>query len=205
VPDRVLITGAAGRIGSDLRTGLRGAYALLRLLDVREQAPAGDGEEVVPADITDPAALGAAMEGIDAVVHLAGIPTDAPFDAILPANIVGTLRLFEAARDAGVRRVVFASSHHAGGFYPRSHQTRVADPPRPDSHYAVSKVFGEAVCRLYADKHGLEVACLRIQSWTDRPCEPRHLGSWLSPRDARAPETGGRSGCRETSARRPAR
>jgi uronate dehydrogenase len=180
---RVLITGAAGLIGSDLRRGLAGRYPLLRLLDTVEQQPAGPGEEVVTADITDAASLTAAMSGIDAVVHLAAIADDAPFDALLAPNIVGTQRAFEAARDAGVRRVVYASSHHAAGFYTRSHPMRVSEPPRPDSHYGVSKVFGEAVARLFHDKHGLEVACLRIQSWTERPTEPRHLGSWLSPRD----------------------
>jgi uronate dehydrogenase len=183
VIERVLITGAAGHIGRDLRAGLRRRYRLLRLLDVADQEPAEPGEEVVRADVTDDAALDAAMAGMDAVVHLAATPIDAPFDAILAPNIVGTQRVFDAARDAGVRRIVFASSHHTGGFYPRSRVTGPSDPPRPDSHYAVSKLFGEAVGRLYADKYGLEVACIRILAWADRPRAPRHLDSWLSPRD----------------------
>jgi uronate dehydrogenase len=183
MPERVLITGAAGTIGRDLRAELAGRYRLLRLLDVAEQDPAGPGEEIVRADITDVGALAGAMRGMDAVVHLAAVSVDAPFDALLVPNIVGTQRVFEAARDEGVRRIVYASSHHVSGFYPRSHPMRVSDPDRPDSHYGVSKVFGEAVARLFHDKHGIEVACLRIQSWTERPAEPRHLGSWLSPRD----------------------
>ena len=118
-----------------------------------------------------------------AVVHLAGVPTDAPFDRLFEPNLVGTQRVFEAAVRAEVERVVFASSHHVDGFLPRDRAIRVTDPPRPDSHYAVSKLFGEAVGRLHHDKHGLSVACLRIEAWTDRPTERRHLGAWLSPRD----------------------
>ena len=180
---RILITGAAGTIGHDLRQGLRGRHELLRLLDVAPQEPARDGEEVVTADVADGAAVAEAPAGVDAIVHLAANPVDAPFDVLLEPNIVGTQRVFEAALAAGVPRVVYASSHHAAGFWPRSHPMRVTDPVRPDSHYGVSKVFGEAVARLCHDKHGLQVACLRIQSWTERPTDSRHLGSWLSPRD----------------------
>jgi len=181
---RVLITGAAGTIGRDLREGLRGRYELLRLLDVAEQEPARDAaEEIVTANVADGAAMRAAAEGMDAIVHLAAMPTDVPFDVLLEPNIVGTQRVFEAAVAAGVPRVVYASSHHTAGFWPRSHPMRVTDPVRPDSHYGVSKVFGEAVGRLHHDKHGLQVACLRIQSWTAKPTDTRHLASWLSPRD----------------------
>ena len=181
---RVLITGAAGTIGRDLREGLRGRHELLRLLDVAEQAPARDAaEEIVTASVADGAAMRAAAEGMDAIVHLAAKPTDVPFDVLLEPNIVGTQRVFEAAVAAGVPRVVYASSHHTAGFWPRSHRMRVTDPVRPDSHYGVSKVFGEAVGRLHHDKHGLQVACLRIQSWTAKPTDTRHLASWLSPRD----------------------
>ena len=128
---RVLITGAAGTIGLDLRAGLRGRHELLRLLDVAEQEPAGAGEEVVTASVADAAAMRAAAEGMDAIVHLAANPVDAPFDVILEPNIVGTQRVFEAAVAAGVPRVVYASSHHAAGFWPRSHPMRVTDPVRP--------------------------------------------------------------------------
>ena len=130
---RVLITGAGGTVGRDLRAGLRGRHEL-RLLDVAGQEPAGEGEEVLTADVTDAAAMCAAAEGMDAVVHLAANPVDAPFDVILEPNIVGTQRVFEAALAAGVPRVVYASSHHAAGFWPRSQPMRVTDPVRPDSH-----------------------------------------------------------------------
>jgi uronate dehydrogenase len=182
---RVLITGAAGNIGRVLRRHLHGRYALLRLTDIAAQAPAGPAEEVAAVDIRDIAAVEASMAGIDCVVHLAGIPEEDRWDKILPMNIEGCYNVFEAARRAGVRRVVFASSNHAVGFHRRETFIDTNVQPRPDGRYGVSKVFGEAVGRLYADKYGLSVACLRIGSFRpdDRPSESRHLLTWISHRD----------------------
>jgi uronate dehydrogenase len=180
---RVLITGAAGRIGRTLRVGLKGRYSVLRLLDVVPQEPAESGEELVTVDLNDRAATEAAMDGVDMVVHLAAIPDEAPFDDILTGNVTTTYSVFEAARRVGVRRVVFASSNHVTGFYPRGEPVGPDDPVRPDSFYGVSKVFGEALGRLYADKYGLEVVCLRIGAFEERPTRPRQLSIWLSPRD----------------------
>jgi uronate dehydrogenase len=182
---RVLITGAAGNIGRVLRRHLHGRYALLRLTDIAAQAPAGAAEEVAVVDIRDIAAVEASMAGIDCVVHLAGIPEEDRWDKILPMNIEGCYNVFEAARRAGVRRVVFASSNHAVGFHRRETFIDTNVQPRPDGRYGVSKVFGEAVGRLYADKYGLSVACLRIGSFRpdDRPSESRHLLTWISHRD----------------------
>jgi uronate dehydrogenase len=170
-------------MGRALRTGLRGHYPVLRLLDVAPQQAAGPGEEVITLDLGDRAATEAAMEDVDAVIHLAAIPREAGFEQILAANIRATYSVFEAARRAGVRRVVFASSHHVTGFYPSSQTVAPDDPVRPDSLYGVSKVFGEALGRLYAEKYGLQVVCLRIGSFAERPKRPRHLNIWLSPRD----------------------
>lgn len=183
VMDRVLVTGAAGEIGSTLREGLRGAYALLRLTDRRPLDPAAGCEEVVQADITDAAAVAKLMDGIDCVVHLGGVPREAAWDAILENNISGTYNVFEAARAAGVKRIVFASSNHAIGYHRVGRRVGVDEPTRPDSRYGVSKVFGEALGRLYADKHGLEVACLRIGSFRREPGDFRQLSTWISPRD----------------------
>lgn len=182
---KVLITGAAGHIGRVLREGLAGRYALLRLADIAGQQPARDGEEIVTADITDPDALAAAMQGIDCVVHLAGIPDEDRWERIRRMNIEGCYNVFEAARLAGVKRVIFASSNHAVGFHRRDRMIDDRVAPRPDSRYGVSKVFGEALGRLYADKYGLSVACLRIGSFRpdDRPTVPRHLFTWISHRD----------------------
>jgi uronate dehydrogenase len=183
VTQRVLLTGAAGSIGRALRAGLRGQYSLLRLLDVAPQEPAEAGEEVVTLDLNDRRASEAAMEGVDAVVHLAAIPGEASFDDILEGNITTTYSVYEAARRAGARRVVFASTNHVIGFYARGETVGPDDPVRPDSFYGVSKAFGEVLGRLYADKYGLEVVCLRIGSFAERPTTLRQLSIWLSPRD----------------------
>ena len=181
--DRILITGAAGEIGSTLRAGLRGVYPLLRVSDVRPLGDAAPGEETVQADLTDARSLPAAMKDIECVVHLGGVPREAPWDAILANNITGTYNVFEAARAAGVKRIVFASSNHAIGYYRVARRVGIEEPPRPDSRYGVSKVFGEALGRLYADKHGLEVACLRIGSFRKEPGDHRQLSTWISHRD----------------------
>jgi uronate dehydrogenase len=149
----------------------------LRLLDIR----AGEGIEQV--DLRDLAAVEQALAGVEKVVHLGAIPTEAPFEAILDHNLRGTYNVYEAARRQGVRRVVFASSNHATGMYPRSEHIGAEAPVRPDGFYGVSKVFGEALGRLYAEKWGLEVACVRIGSFLERPQDARHLSTWLSHRD----------------------
>ncbi len=182
---RVLITGAAGHIGRVLRKGLTGHYSLLRLADIAAQEPAGENEQVARVDITDLTQLRDAMQGIDCVVHLAGIPDEDTWDRIRRMNIEGCYNVFEAARLAGVKRVIFASSNHAVGFHRRDRMIDDEVMPRPDSRYGVSKVFGEAIGRLYADKYGMSVACLRIGSFRpdDRPTVPRHLFTWISHRD----------------------
>ena len=182
--NRILITGAAGKIGSTLREGLRGRYPVLRLSDIGQLGPAREGEEIAPADLTDLAAVEDTMKGVDCVVHLGAIPGEDTWEKILPNNIVGTWNVFEAARRQGVKRVVYASSHHAVGFYRRPHVIDSSVVPRPDGIYGVSKVFGEGVGRLFADKHGLSVACLRIGAFRDKPNDRRLLYVWLSPRDA---------------------
>jgi uronate dehydrogenase len=200
----VLITGAAGRVGRYLSSGgprsegAAGPQGLpdlgwdLRLLD-REPIP-GVPDAVV-ADIRDGAALAEAMAGVDAVVHLAGAvkPSDS-FAEVLTGNIEGTYQVLTAAREASVERVVFASSNHANGFAPRaapppgSGGDSLLGPPwsgdRPDSYYGVSKLFGEALARLFVDRYAMRIACIRIGSCFDRPTDPRMLATWLSPGDA---------------------
>ena len=170
--ERVLITGAAGGIGQRLRADLAGVYPLLRLSDRVAPAPAGPGEEVVVADLGDLAACEAICAGIDGIVHLGGQAIEADWETVLQANIVGCYNLFEAARRQGVRRIVFASTNHVIGFYPRATRIDHQVPPRPDSRYGVSKAFGEALGRFYADKFGLGVMCIRIGNFADRPARP---------------------------------
>ncbi|WP_019010294.1 NAD-dependent epimerase/dehydratase family protein [Deinococcus aquatilis] len=186
-PRRILITGAAGEVGTALRSQLRGFLTdpatVLRLTDARDLGPAQAGEEVRQADLTDPEAIRKVMDGVDAVIHLGGIPNEDRYEHIRDVNIDGTYHVLEAARQAGVRRVAFASSIHTVGLYPR---TPIGPdvPVRPDTHYGISKVYGEALGRMYAEKHGVEFVSVRICSFQQEPQDARHLSTWLSPRDA---------------------
>ena len=182
-PPRVLVTGAAGNIGSAVRDGFRGAYPFVRLTDVRDLPRAGPGEEVVQADLSDFERALAVTAGVDVVVHLGAIPGEDTFARLLAANVAATRNVFEAARRQGVRRVVFASTNHVTGFYPAAQRIGPDDPVRPDTLYGVTKVFGEALGRLYADKFGLEVVCLRIGAFGERPSDANSARMWLSPRD----------------------
>ena len=145
----ILITGAAGRIGAMLRPRLARQDRTLRLLDVADLT-AGPGEEVVRASITDMDAMTAACRGASAMIHLAAIPGEAPWDEILEINIQGTYVAFEAARRAGVPRVIFASSNHAVGFAPReSYPVPDYAFPAPDTYYGISKAATEAMAAMY--------------------------------------------------------
>lgn len=182
----VLITGAAGLIGTVLRGGLPERGWSLRNLDVVPVTDQRPRQEHVVADATDLDAMVDAATGTTAVVHLAGIATEASWPEIRHANIEGTYVALEAARRAGVGRVVLASSNHATGFTPRpaSGLLREADaPPRPDTYYGVSKVAMEALGSLYSDRYGLDVVCLRIGSAFAEPTTTRQLSTWLSPAD----------------------
>jgi uronate dehydrogenase len=179
----VLITGAAGDIGGRLRVLLKGVYPRLRLSDVKTPADLAPDEVFVPADLADLQQVERAVDGADGIVHLGGFSVEGPWETILAANIIGCYNLFEAARRRGVERVVFASSNHAVGFYPRNRRIGVNAPVRPDSRYGASKAFGEALAALYADKHGLRVACIRIGNVTDVPADRRRLSIWIDPRD----------------------
>ena len=180
---RVLITGAGGGIGRGLRETLRGVYPVLRLSDRVEIAPAREGEEVDQTELSDMASVERMVAGCDGIVHLGGISGENSWEKILEGNIVGLYNTFEAARRAGVQRIVMATSNHAVGFYPRAqtidHQVTV----RPDSRYGVSKAFSEALASLYSDKHGIGFLCVRIGNYGTRPIDSRRLSIWVSPRD----------------------
>jgi len=178
---RVLITGAAGRIGTVLRAGLEFD---LRLTDVVEPDGLTADETFVPADLTDAAAVDRAVEGADAVVHLGAVPDEASFAELAGPNLHGTFHVLDACRRFGARRVVFASSNHATGMYPVGEPLDGNWLPRPDGLYGASKVWGEALGRMFAERFGLEVVCLRIGSFRPRPTQRRELATWLSHSDA---------------------
>jgi uronate dehydrogenase len=184
---RVLITGAAGGIGRALRDTLRGVYPVLRLSDRAPLAPARPRdqgvEEIDQTDIADMAQVERMVAGVDGIVHLGGISGENTWERILEANIVGLYNVFEAARRAGVRRIVMATSNHAVGFYPRAQTIDHRVVPRPDSRYGVSKAFSEALAALYADKHGIGFLCTRIGNFGPQPIDIRRLAIWVSPRD----------------------
>jgi nucleoside-diphosphate-sugar epimerase len=194
----VLVTGLSGLIGSALRHHLAdGAYEL-RALNRRAVA----GVPCHQADIADLAAIEPAFAGVDVVVHLAAAVGSPPFEAVLRGNVVGTYNVFEAARRAGVGRVVFASSgavvsgcEQEPGFAAlvAGRYAEVASVPmlthesplHPSGIYGASKVWGEALGRHYADAHGLSVICVRIGrvKREDRPEAPREFAVWCSQRD----------------------
>lgn len=180
----VLYTGGAGRMGSVIREGLAGRYERV-VLYVRSEPtePLFPGEEVVVGDLDNLDALTAAAQGVDVIVHLGAVADEASFDRIRSANIDGTYHVYEAARRAGVRRVVFASSNHIIGFHPASERLDETAAVRPDTFYGVSKAFGEALASLYYDKWGVESVLLRIGTFRSKPEDVRQLALWLSWRD----------------------
>ena len=178
----LLITGAAGDIGTHLRRELAGVYAL-RLSDIRPIERLAPGETFEQGDITDLERMLAVTRGADAVLHLGGVAAEAEWERILQGNIIGCYNLFEAARRSGVKRILFATSNHAVGFYQRDQTIDHRVYPRPDSRYGLSKVFGEQLGSLYADKYGLEVFCMRIGNVNPKPVDKRRLSIWISPRD----------------------
>jgi NAD+ dependent glucose-6-phosphate dehydrogenase len=182
---RVLITGAAGRIGSSLAEQLRHRYDLRVHYHhtIPEQPPVDD---IAIADVSVFEQIAPALQGMDAVVHMAGDPsTRASWESVRARNIDGTYNVLEAARQAGVKKVIFASTNHVMGMYDRDQQWPIysGQPVRPDSLYGVSKAFGEALGRHYYDQFGLSVICLRIGWFLPEPRDEISRWMWLSPRD----------------------
>ncbi|HUK04034.1 MAG TPA: NAD(P)-dependent oxidoreductase [Burkholderiales bacterium] len=178
----ILITGAAGDVGTHLRRELAGRYRI-RASDLRSLKEKFGDQEFVRADISKMSDARRITKGVDAIVHLGGYSVEGPWAGILKANIVGCYNVFEAARRNGVKRILFPTSNHAVGFYPRSQTIDHRVPVRPDSRYGVSKAFGEALGSLYADKYGMEVFCMRIGNVNTAPIDRRRLSILLTPRD----------------------
>lgn len=186
---RVLMTGAAGRIARQVREHIADECVELRLLDCVEFAVAHPAES---AHVVDLGASGAAvalaplLEGVDAVVHFAGYPREADWATLLPANVHSAALLWEVAVDAGVQRILYASSNHAVGFYERSERIDGRVPAKPDSRYGVTKVFMEALAGFHAEKHGLRGFGMRIGYCSLAPTEARMLSHWVHPDDMAA-------------------
>jgi Nucleoside-diphosphate-sugar epimerases len=183
---RVLLTGAAGRIGSTLRPAFADRYDAVWL----DREPIEGEPDALTMDLSDLGALEAAMRGVDVVVHLAAQPNEAPFNEVLvPNNVVGLYNTFEAAKRAGVRRVVFASTVQSVARYPHDVRVEVDMPHRPNTLYGATKAFGEIVGRWYHDTHGMEFVGVRIGwfiKYDEDLLRERAAASniWLSPNDA---------------------
>jgi uronate dehydrogenase len=181
--DTVLITGAAGAIGTALRDGLRSGWRHLRLTDARPVKNPTPNEEPVIADVGDRAAIDRMMQGVSAVVHLTGVGGDYSLEDLFRVNVRGVFDVFESARLAGVQRIVYASSNHAFGCYPIDERVSPDMPPRPDSLYGAFKVYGETILRNYFDRHQIRSVSMRIGTYRTLPIDQRSLATWLSPGD----------------------
>jgi uronate dehydrogenase len=182
----VTLTGAAGRLGGAVRRLISPDCAELRLLDLKPIDGLARNERAFAAALEDRAALREALHGCEAIVHFAGYPREAGWDVLLPANIVGVINLWELALECGVQRIVYASSNHAVGLYPRSQSLEERVPPRPDSRYGLTKVFMEGLAELYALKHGIKGFGLRIGHCAPEPGDARMLSHWIHPEDLAA-------------------
>ncbi len=186
---KVLVTGSSGRIGRAFFAAYKERYQFV-LTDLNETTyPVSGQHHFVRSDLSDANVAADLCQGMDAVVHLAGVPDpDAEFDDVLPANILATTYLIEAARQANVRRFVFASSAQTIEGYPVDRQIVPGMAVAPANLYGVSKCYGEALCSLYATRHGMTCVSLRIGAFEPADGPPletmRDLSAWLSHRDA---------------------
>lgn len=182
---RVLMTGAAGIVGTAIRPYL--ARSMDEMVLLTHRTPVTDllpNERSVSGDIQDRDFVSSLLDGIDGVVHLAGlVGPDYTFDQIMGPNVIGTYNLLDAGRAHGVRQFVYASSHHVVGFVPRGARLNESSPIRADSYYGVSKAFGEILGAFFADKYGLSVLSIRIGSVGEKAIDERRMHTWTSPRD----------------------
>ncbi len=174
---RIVMTGAAGAVANMVLPHLRDQFDDLVLTDRHEV------ENGIRCELTDRTRLRTVLEGAQGVIHLGGQPVEADWRTIRECNFEGTHALFECARLEGVERIVFASSNHAAGYFPSERPFGNADVFRPDSLYGVSKVFGESLCMLYADKYGMRTFAIRIGTALPAPNGRRTLSTWVHPED----------------------
>ena len=177
---KIVLTGAAGRLGSYLREPLTKLCDELVSTDIADQPGSlYPGETYVQADLADFAAMNAVIEGAEMVVHMGAIVDEAPFEELLGPNFVGSYNVWEAASRHGVRRVVYGSSIHAVGMYPKNEFIDTEVAHRPDTFYGLAKCFTEDLGRMYWEKRGLESVHMRILSCA-QVNNARALGSYLS-------------------------
>lgn len=180
----ILLTGAAGIVGALLRPLLADRYPSMLLSDINEITDLAANESFEQGDITDLEFVDALARRVDAVIHLAGkVGPGFTYDEVLGPNIVGTHNVFAAAKEAGIKQIINASSHHAVGFYRRGDHLDHQTAPRPDSNYGLSKAFGEASASCFADKFAMNILSIRIGFVGEKVIDERRLHTWISPRD----------------------
>ncbi len=183
---KILLTGANGNLGQELRGLLAGMCDELVSTDIAEGVGALlQNETFVQADLSEMDQVRPLLEGAEMVVHFGAIVDELPFDQMWGPNFMGSYNIWESARQLGVRRVVYASSIHAMGMYPKTTRIDTEMPHRPDTYYGFAKCFTEDLGRMYWEKEGIESVHLRIYSATSKPGNARALGSWLSFDDLR--------------------
>jgi uronate dehydrogenase len=181
---KIALTGAAGQLGSVVRNALIARGIPLRSAVGLTPADAlMEGEELVQGDLREAAVVDRLLEGVDVLIHFAGTSVERPLPEIIDNNLRALVEVYEGARRQRVRRIVFASSNHAIGMYPVTEHLSLDCALRPDGFYGLSKAWGEALARMYWDKHGIESICVRIGSCLERPTEPRHLSTWFAHSD----------------------
>lgn len=177
---KLVLTGAAGRLGSYLREPLSKMCDALVSTDLADNIKnAFPNERYIKADLQDLDAMTALLDGADMVVHFGAIGDEAPFETLLGPNFIGAYNIWEAAFRNNVRRVVYASSIHAVGMHKKTDFIGIDAPHRPDTFYGLAKCFAEDLASLYWDKRGVESVCMRILSCA-QVSNPRAVGSWLS-------------------------
>jgi uronate dehydrogenase len=180
----ILLTGAAGIVGTLLRPFLAKRYPKILLTDIAELSDPAANESFEQGDITDLEFVKALTKNADGIIHLAGkVGPNFTLEEVLGPNIVGTNNVFEAARTNGISRVVYASSAHCVGFIKRGEHIDHRTFPRPNGEYAVSKAFGEMAASHYADKFGLNILTIRIGYVGNGLDKERRIRNWVSPRD----------------------
>ena len=181
---KIALSGAGGQLGSVVRTALIARGIPLRSAGgTKPLAALVEREDVMHGDLRDPAIVDRLLNGVDVLIHFAGTSVERPLPEIIDNNLRALVEVYEGARRQGVRRVVFASSNHAIGMYPVTEHLELDCALRPDGFYGLSKVWGEALARMYWDKHGIESICVRIGICLERPTEPRHLSTWFGHSD----------------------
>lgn len=182
---KVALSGASGNVGRILRAELpRHGIDLRSAGGSKPLVPLRDGEDVMHGDLRDPAVVDRLLQGVDVLVHMAGTSVERPLPEIIENNLVALVQVYEGARRHGVRRIVFASSNHAFGMYPVDARLKLDAPVRPDGFYGLSKVWGEALARMYWDKHAIEGIALRIGTAMGKPPEnARQLSTWMGTPD----------------------